>query len=489
MKVKTKYLSAILITAITVNIAPAQPGRWAPPVNISNTFYGSSRPDMAIGPDGKIHVVWEDYTRLGSLFWKDILYAYYDGYEWSMPEQISEFDTTYSANSKIALDSLGRPHVVWNHRAIFPDADAYYSYKTATGWTEPLNLAPHGSTQYAPDICIDSRGFIHVVWADYLTGNGDIYHKYYDGVVWSDYTNISNDPIDSAEPCIKVDTEDNLHLAWRQLSSSSMNNEIFYSKSDGIYWSEKINISQSTYQSSTQPGIALDSNDNPHVVWKQSLGGQIYEIYYSYFDSYEWTEPENITNLGFRSLFPSLEINNDNIKCLIFELASPIGDPYVHYSFNTGFHWSIPDTIFEDYTGTSTTVAVDSNNVFHACMTLALNTYGDIGYTYFQPLNLTEDILNNNQKEKLSLSCSPNPFNSSINIFISLPVKTGVNLKVYNTNGQNIAKLIEEEMSFGQHSVIWDGLNDNGQRISTGIYFITLNANNGSAVQKILFIK
>ena len=482
------FLSPLLLLAFCVITIHAQPGRWAEPVNISNTFYGSSQPDMAIGPDGKIHVVWEDYTRLGSLDWKDILYAYYDGYEWSEPEQVSAMDTTFSYDPSIEVDSLGRPHVVWNHRAIFPDADAYYSYRTDTGWTEPLNLATHGSTQYAPDICIDSRGFIHVVWSDYWPGNGDIYHKYYDGCVWSDYTNISSDPIDSGEPHIVVDSEDNLHVVWRQLSSSSMNNEIFYSKSDGIYWSEKINISQSTYQSSTQPCIALDSNDNPHVVWKQSFGGQVYEIYYSYFDGYEWTEPENITNLGFHSLAQSFAINNNNTKCLLFSLASPIGDPYVHYSFNTGFHWSIPDTIFEDYTGTFTAVAVDSNGVFHACMTLALNTYGDIGYTYYQSPSSVIKAGDSNY-DKISLSCSPNPFNSSINISFNLSKKSEVILKVYNIHGQNIAKLIEEEMSSSQHSFIWDGLNDNGQKISTGIYFITLNTKNGSTVQKVLFIK
>ena len=474
------YLSALLLFALTVNIALAQPGRWAPPVNISNTFYGSLQPDMAIGPDGKIHVVWEDYSRLGSLMWKDILYACYDGIEWSEPEQVSAMDTTYSLFPEVAVDSLGRPHVVWNHRAIFIDGDAYYSFRTDTGWTEPFNLTPLGLTQYAPDICIDSRGFIHVVWSDFLSGNGDIYHQYYDGVEWSDYVNISNNSVDSGTPHIVVDSEDNLHVVWWQ-------GDIYYSRYDGIAWSLGINISQNPLNSINQ-SISLDTDDNPHVVWKQSLGGQVYEIYYSYFDGEEWTEPEDITNLGFNSLAPSFVINNDNIKCLLFSLASPIGDPYVYYCFNMGFHWSIPDTIFEDFTGTYSTVAVDSNNVFHACITLALNIYGDIGYTYYHSPSSVIEAGDSNY-DKVLLNCSPNPFNSSIQIFINFPTKTIVDLNVYNLNGQIIKKIINESMLECQHSVIWDGLNDNGQKISTGIYFVTLSTKSGSAVQKILFIK
>ena len=483
------FLSLLLLLAFCAITLNAQPGRWAPPVNISNNAGGSTSPDMAIGPDGKIHVVWEDYTRLGSLDWKDILYTCYDGFEWSEPEQVSAMDTTFSYDPSVEVDSLGRPHVVWNHRAIFPDADAYYSYKTDTGWTEPLNLATHGSTQYAPDICIDSRGFIHVVWSDYWPGNGDIYHKYYDGCVWSDYTNISSDPIDSGEPHIVVDSEDNLHVVWRQLSSSSMNNEIFYSKSDGIYWSEKINISQSTYQSSTQPGIALDSNDNPHVVWKQSIGGNFSEIGYSYFNGYNWSIPEHIFDLGNSSIKPAIVINEDNVSCVLFSYQIQNESPRVIYTFYRGSQWSTPDSIYDYISSTEPAIDTDNSGFFHSCMPCGFCAYGDIGYTfYYIPSEVGEgDVLHINNN--ISLQCFPNPFNSILNIsFFSLN-QSCLELSIINNNGQLIEKLINKSILSGENNIIWHLNEAKTSEVSSGVYHVILKVDDEIINQKVILIK
>ena len=484
MKVKTKYLSAILITAITVNIAPAQPGIWAPPVNISNTFYGSFDPDMAIGPDGHIHVVWPDYSRLGSFDWRDILYAVYDGYEWSEPVQVSAYDTTYSHTCYIAIDSTGRPHVVWNHRAIFIDGDVYYATLSDSGWTEPLNLTPLGLTQYAPDICIDSRGFIHVVWADYLTGNGDIYHQYYDGVEWSDYVNITNEYFDFGEPCMEVDSEDNLHLTCRQYSTPSISSEIVYFRYDGVSWSQKVNISNIDSLTSSDPDIALDTNDNPHVVWRQTLGGYYTEIYYSYFDGNEWTEPEDITNLGLRCDYPRLAINSQDVKCMLFSVSSQQGDQYVNYTFGLNYHWTYPDTVFDDYICCHSTIAIDDNDVLHACIILPFNTYGDIGYTYFRQFNEVSDIINENPSTYSSINNYPNPFNSETKLTFALPEAGEVSLIIYDIQGREVARLVDGFRLSGVHEAIF-----NGSQLSSGIYFARLQADGFSHTRKLLLIK
>ena len=485
------FLPPLLLLAFCAINLHAQPGRWAPPVNISNHQGSCDYPDMTIGVNGNIHVVWEDYSRLGSFYWRDILYVVYDGYEWSEPEQVSAMDTTYSYSPAVAVDSLGRPHVVWNHRAIFPDADAYYSHKTDTGWTEPLNLAPHGSTQYAPDICIDSRGFIHVVWADYLTGNGDILHRYYDGVEWSDYTNISNDPIDSAEPCIKVDTGDNLNLAWRQLSSSSMNNEIFYSKYDGIYWSEKTNISQSTYQSSTYPCLALDSNNNPHVVWRQTIGGFYCEIYYTYYDGEEWMEPADITNLGLRSDYPSLAINSHDVKCMLFSVSSQGGDQYVNFIYCIDSVWSYPDTVFDRYTSNTSSIGIDEDDIIQATISTIVNLgNSDQFYTYNTQFSSAVENRNVSFLNYNNLQCYPNPFNTKLNIIYSISNKSDIQLSIYNINGQFIKKLISGEFAGGQYLNTWEGNNQFGEEVSSGIYFLQLVIDNHlNLIQKSILIK
>ena len=467
----------------------AQPGRWAPPVNISNTPYGSFDPDMAIGPDGHIHVVWPDYSRLGSFDWRDILYAVYDGYEWSEPVQVSAYDTTYSYTCHIAVDSTGRPHVVWNHRAVFIDADIYYAALTDSGWIEPLNLTTHYSTSATPDIAIDGNGNIHVVWADYYYGNYDIFHRYFNGNMWTDFVNVSNDPIDSAWPQIGADSENNLHMTWEQLSGGGIDCEILYSLFNEISWSPSQNISQNPALQSTDPDIALDSFDNPHIVWRQTIGGFYCEIYYNYFNGEEWMEPEDITNLGLRSDYPSLAINSQDVKCMLFSISSQQGDQYVNYTFGLNSHWTYPDTVFDDYICCHSTIAIDDNDVLHACIILAFNIYGDIGYTYFRQTNSVEEIPNELPSNYLSIYSYPNPFNKSTRIFFSVPRISKVNLNVYNIYGQLIKKLANSSLPAGEHICYWNGTDQLGREVSGGVYFIQFLVNEESTVRKAVLIK
>ena len=489
MRLKTSYLSVIFLIALTVNTTSAQPGRWEPPVNISNNAGGSTSPDMAIGPDGKIHVVWEDYTRLGSLFWKDILYAYYDGIEWSEPEQVSAMDTTYSFDPAVAVDSLGRPHVVWNHRAIFPDADAYYSYKTATGWTEPLNLAPHGGTQYHPDISIDSRGFIHVVWADYWPGNGDIYHKYYDGVAWSDYFNVSNDPIDSGKPDLTVDSQNNLHVTWQQYYGGGISCEIYYSFFNGIIWSLKENISQNSNLDSVQPSIATDIEYNPHVVWKQSIGGNYSEIGYSYFNGYNWSPPEHIFDLGNSSIKPAIVINEDNVSCVLFSYQIQNESPRVIYTFCRNSQWSTPDSIYDFISSTEPAIDTDNFGFFHSCMPCGFCAYGDIGYTFYYIPSWVDERDDLHFNNNISLQCFPNPFNSTLNIrFFSLN-QACLELSIINNNGQLIEKLINNSILSGENNIIWHLNEAKTSEISSGVYHVVLKVDDEIINQKVILIK
>jgi hypothetical protein len=72
----------------------------------------------------------------------------------------------------------------------------------------------------------------------------------------------------------------------------------------------------------------------------------------------------------------------------------------------------------------------------------------------------------------------PNPFNPSTTISYILPNRTNVELKIFNVLGQHIKTLVNEEQNRGQKKVIWNGLNDNNQNVSAGVYFIYLKAEN-----------
>ena len=78
----------------------------------------------------------------------------------------------------------------------------------------------------------------------------------------------------------------------------------------------------------------------------------------------------------------------------------------------------------------------------------------------------------------------PNPFNPSTVIRYSLPVNTHVQLTVYNTLGQQVSTLVNQEEEAGNHQVVFQ---DPG--LASGVYFYRLQAGNFQAMHKFMLLK
>ncbi len=91
--------------------------------------------------------------------------------------------------------------------------------------------------------------------------------------------------------------------------------------------------------------------------------------------------------------------------------------------------------------------------------------------------------------EPYSLANYPNPFNPSTNISFTIPVKTKVELAVYNVKGQRIKTLYHDEMESGEHHVVWDGKDDDNRTVSSGIYFCKMRSKGKSITTKMVLMK
>tara|TARA_B100000678_G_scaffold194279_1_gene162686 strand:- start:285 stop:641 length:357 start_codon:yes stop_codon:yes gene_type:complete len=72
----------------------------------------------------------------------------------------------------------------------------------------------------------------------------------------------------------------------------------------------------------------------------------------------------------------------------------------------------------------------------------------------------------------------PNPFNRSASIRYLLPMYTEIKLDVFDAKGVHIYRLFEGGKHAGVHTLSWDGKNNYGQDVSSGMYIILLEANN-----------
>ena len=83
----------------------------------------------------------------------------------------------------------------------------------------------------------------------------------------------------------------------------------------------------------------------------------------------------------------------------------------------------------------------------------------------------------------------PNPFNPITEIQFDIPEATVVNISIFNLMGQKVKTLTNEQTLPGYHVVKWDGTNDKGMSVSTGMYFYTLQTGTHNAMRKMLFLK
>lgn len=70
----------------------------------------------------------------------------------------------------------------------------------------------------------------------------------------------------------------------------------------------------------------------------------------------------------------------------------------------------------------------------------------------------------------------PNPFNSDTIINYKIPLASNVSLNVYDTTGRNVRTLYKGKKNAGSHEIQWNGKDDDGNTVASGIYFVALRA-------------
>jgi hypothetical protein len=83
----------------------------------------------------------------------------------------------------------------------------------------------------------------------------------------------------------------------------------------------------------------------------------------------------------------------------------------------------------------------------------------------------------------------PNPFNPSTTLEYALPEKSDVKLIIYDIKGNTVTEWNYLAQNAGYYSVVWDGYNKDGNKISTGIYLYQITAGKYSQTKKMIFIK
>ena len=94
-----------------------------------------------------------------------------------------------------------------------------------------------------------------------------------------------------------------------------------------------------------------------------------------------------------------------------------------------------------------------------------------------------------NEIANLTLSNYPNPFNPETTISFEISEHRTASIDIYNLKGQKVKSLINKELKSGSHSIVWNGTDENGNQVPSGVYFYKLNTGEESVTKKMLLLK
>src|SRR5579864_8326913 len=254
---------------------------FSTPAVLSVSTLGSFSPQIALGPNGSIGVVWEDDVSLTS----DISFSYSadHGATFSFPQSLS-YHTGNSVSPEVAIDLTGNIDVVWENDSP-GNFDVFFSRSADNGATfsTPQNLSHGSGDAQNPRIGLDAKGNINLVWDDNTPPdfNPDIYFARSSdgGATFSSPLNISNNAGFSANPFLTIDAGANINVAWED--NTPGNEDIFFSRStdSGATFSASLNLSNDP-RLSLAPDMAADKNGNINVAWQDATPG-ISQIFFS----------------------------------------------------------------------------------------------------------------------------------------------------------------------------------------------------------------
>jgi len=85
--------------------------------------------------------------------------------------------------------------------------------------------------------------------------------------------------------------------------------------------------------------------------------------------------------------------------------------------------------------------------------------------------------------------CDPNPFKSTTRMRFSLCAGGRLSIAVYDVTGRRVAILADGDFSAGEHTIAWKGTGYSGERLASGLYFITVRSDSETAIRKVVLLK
>ena len=443
------------------------------------------------------------------------------GRHWSQPEEIETPEYVFGQNqlAQVCMDT--RTNIVHILYRPYTRNILYYTNSTIPGWElvkiDSLFTEPNRQ-YYSFAMALDTLGNVHVAWhVDFDSVSYHWYRVMYANNSTGEWVKQQvSEPIflggfGSGPTYFDVQKNGTVHIAYQTILGSWTS---YYARNDslnGSHW--LIDTVPRPHRTLYYYGGAIvkaDVNDRLHLI----TGGCIEQdclwegkvrrfYYYKHSEDSTWIGPELILDSLYE--ISRIFIDRQSIPW-VMEWS-----PYDHCRYfgdrEQGF-WREPYQIFDTleicnalssiYVSRPSFV-IDSEGRGHAVFSGSV--YQFIGqldsleiYYYGPPFTSVEDTSGEQGEFSFELFQNyPNPFNSVTSIQYTVtsrqnhPILT--TLKIYNILGKEVRELVNTNRSTGSYSTSWDGKNNEGKEVASGIYFYQLRAGDYRETKKLVLMK
>lgn len=240
---------------------------FAASVTLTTNSGDQCNPDMALGANGQLYLVWQDNSQ-GN--WGIFVATSSDGTTWSRPVQITDSDGN-ETHPVIAVDSQSpaRIYVAWQDDRN-GNRDIYVAGSTSAFAESTIAaVTANNADQYDPDIAVDGTGMAYIVWTDMRNGQADIYGAASDGSGWANIPIVTTNSAQTS-PALAADKSTSvLHLVW--IDEAPRNSDIYYAASEGLPDSPLAGstiIDDTSGANQLAPAIVCRDNLNVFACWQ-----------------------------------------------------------------------------------------------------------------------------------------------------------------------------------------------------------------------------
>ena len=510
-------------------------GTWViPQPEIFDSSYKVRFPSLASG-NNFLSVLYEIRGNNG------VYSRIYNGANWTSSTYVADdIGTRFNRSPCITVDPEGHPLATWRGQIFNGVLDPYYSILFLYGysnnsWSDWFELFEHPEevSLYHASITYYKKTGINTYGIDIVHDNSinEIWRREYDiGDLWDDilvtsngiYPNITEENYTSGDPVYCWTDQDGPPFTIKNNLSCTLpchGEKLFLAGNGNGLTSLQHPVTQFIHK---RRGVILDTISASQLILDiepiviQTISGEEIILpfkpvsahqpvnltssnYNSYLGCDTLTLPSTSANLVFKShvsvpagtdssgaVFNNIFTGKYSASLYVIDVLNPNSSLSINITQN-----SIVNVNLQGFAGRQVVI---KPNVFLNNMSLSRLDFA-VGNVYSPMLNLPKENMIKMSKSTfipdkiVMVNNYPNPFNPTTTIAFDLPKDVTVSLEIYDVTGRKICTLVNEPKEAGTHQVMWDGQDDHGNSVASGVYVYRIQTGDFVQSKKLLFMK